>query len=261
MPMEPISPIQANSSVERARLRPPPAEKPPQPDAAEAKPVVQPDLAFPAPNPNAESLEGRDLADPFQARRDQERLLTELPPGPSNVPQFETEMLSASATNDVAAGLAANEMGDEPAQAAASPRSVARYQEVPRARADRRTATGATEAEPEPLAVETREGQLEDSSAARNDRAALERSNEDRTRRGSADVAGAALSAAGEQLAPTVDDRPLRAAPPPASPLLTDGPEDGVEGPEATGLEATLAGTTDVEPSSLEPRQDELRAP
>ena len=259
--MEPISPIQANNSMVRARLQPTPAVNRPQNDPAEARQPAPPDLPFPAPRPNAESLEGRDLADPFQARRAQERAFVEPPPGTADVSTEGAAVLSPSTSDDAAASFTANELSGEPAQAAASPRSVARYQEVPRARADRQIATGTMEAAPEPLSMDTREGQLGDSATVQNERTTLERTNEDRTRRGSADVAGAALAAASEQLAPTVDDRSLRAEQPAATELLTDGPEDGVEGPETTGLESTLAGTTDVEPSSLEPRQDELRAP
>jgi len=170
-------------------------------------------------------------------------------------------MLTQRAVNDAANELTETERGQDPSQAAATPRAVARYQNVPRARADRLTATGTTEAEPEPLAEAASEGRLEEAESIQSTRSTLERTNEERVRRGSADIAGTALSAAGEQLATVVDDRALESQPPEVTPIFSETPEDGVDSPETTGFDATLPGVGDMKPSRLEPREDELRAP
>ena len=248
-------PLGVDRSQQRGQTQPiQPQAKTERPDAPSLRQVT------PEAPPTPESLEGRDLSDPFESRRNQERV--DFPGSEPFIqpPANGTPALTAATVGNDSNELTDTEQAQTPGQAALTPRAVARYQDVPRVRAERLTATGTPASEPEPFAEAVSEGRLETAESDRTTRASLERANEDRVRRGSADVAGTALSAAGEQLATVVDDRSLENEPPAVTPLVTEAPEEGLEAQEATEFATTLPGVGDLAPSQLEPRQDTVQA-
>ena len=231
--MDGIYPIQSAAVVNKARLQPvdpvQPVDKTVAPDISEAgRPRLEETTVSPPPVP-PESLEGRDLADPFEARRQQERPEGSAAEATPSLRALEIPELSPQGSTEMESQLSDTERLSEPEQSASRPRAIARYQDVPRTRADLMTSSGRMEVEPEPLALDTAEGGVEDLEASGRNRETLEQTNEERIRRGSADIASGALSGAGEQVAAVIDDRSLRAKPPEVTEALDETPEDAVD--------------------------------
>lgn len=218
----------------------------------------RPDTQAPAPTLAPESLEGRDLADPFEQRRNDE--LSALSEGLATAPEVAEEVgLRALPQTAVELELTATESA-EAGQSPAEPRPLSRYQSVPRNRSNQAAEPGLSLQNPEAALAQEDQVRPEPSAVAPDaERAVLEGLSEARVREGGAELAGAALSAVGEQFAAQTDDGALRSVPPVENPRLDAGADDGVESPETEELEATLAAPEDLEELDQEPRQDETR--